>query len=241
MSATDFSTVYLDEPGQSSSATSLGDVAVAEAIDLNDPSLLSGEVDTNTDTDPYAAPPPVADGRYRVKLKQIDVKREDGTTGTYNVKRDKSGKPYAYCALEATIDAPGTPYDGQKIWDRFVSTMAQRNGGIPLAWILVCLGKQVPQKASAQVLVDEFTKALAAEPSLEVETVWEGGLDEATRQSFKDLNEKQPRVLGMHRFPKNADGTHSPDMEYNHPKMGKINLHAQARISGYFKLGSGKK
>jgi hypothetical protein len=216
-----------------SGSVSLADVAV---IDLNDPNLLSAELDTNADVDAYAAPPPLPDGRYRIKLKQIDVKGPDGQPARFNVKQGKNGNPpYAYTAIEGCVIDPGGKHDNQKLYDRFVSTMQQRNGGIPIVRILTCLGIQLPAKTNAKLLLDTFFKAVAGEPELEVETVWEGGLDEADRQRFDTAGKKQPRVLGMHRFPQNAKGEAVPDVTLD-TELGKVNLHAQVRINGYHPL-----
>lgn len=226
--AASFSTVQSTDTGSSS----LADVAV---IDLNDPNLLAGELDTNANIDAYAAPPPMPDGKYRVKVKQIDVKGPDGNMTRFNVKQGKEGKSaYAYTALELTVQDPGGQFDGRKIFDRFVSTMTQRNGGIPMVRILTCLGVQLPAKTSAAQLLEAFFKATAGEPELEVETVWEGGLDEADRERFKAAGKKEPRVMGMHRFPQGPAG-HLADVSID-SELGKVNLHAQTRVQGYHPL-----
>ena len=211
----------------------------ASGIDLNDPNLLSAELDTNADVDAYAAPPPIPDARYRAKLKQIDVKGPDGQPARYSVKVDKNGKPYAYIAIQGNVQDPGGKFDNIPVWDRFVSTMQQRNGGIPIVALLKAMGQQIPAKSNAKTLVEMTLKALAAEPEVEIETHWEGGLDEADRQRFQDSGTKQPRVLGMHRFPQNAKGEHVPDLTVD-TALGKVNLHAQVRIRGYYPVGSGK-
>ena len=218
----------------SSAGASLDNVAV---VDLNDPNLLSGEMELNSDVDPYAAPPPIPDGRYRVKAKQIDVKGPDGQPARYTVKLGKDGRPpYAYTALELSIIDPAGKLDGLKVFDRFVSTLVARNGGVPIAHILKCLGHKLPAKSSAKELLDLFFKALAGEPELEVETVWEGGLDEADRERFEKAQLKQPRVLGQQRFPKNSKGDSVPDVVVE-TALGKVNLHAQIRVNGYYPLG----
>ena len=238
--------IYLEGDGDTSNPLDQN----VDSIDLNDPSLLSSEMDVNAEVDAYAAPPPLPDGRYRVKLKQIKNKsdawhtikpRMDKGTGQQIV--GQNGKPefYAFTQIQANVVAPGTQYDNAVLFDRFVSTMQQRNGGIPIVRILTVLGVKLPEKSTAGNLLDTFFKALAGEPEIEVDTVWEGGLDEAGRQAFKDAGQKEPRVLGMHRFPKNGSGQHVPDITVKNPVMGDVNLHAQVRINGYFPLGSGKK
>lgn len=229
--------VDFSQPQMLDESANLAGESVGGEFDLNDPNLLAGEIETNSGADPYATPPPINDGFYKIKLKQIEVNRPDGSKALWTAKKGKDGKPFAWCALEGTVDAPGTQYDGQKVWDRFVSTMTQRNGGVPMAWVLKCLGVTLPANTSIQTLVDLFQKALASEPMIDIETSWEGGLDEASRQLFKDNSVKEPRVIGQTRFPQ-VDGKHVPDMVYKHPTMGEVNLHAQARIVGYFPAGT---
>jgi hypothetical protein len=43
-------------------------------LDLNDPKFASEDIGVNPEGDAYATPPPVPDGEYRAKLKQLDVK-----------------------------------------------------------------------------------------------------------------------------------------------------------------------
>lgn len=240
---TDFSQpIYMDEPAaeasfgtQQSSTPSLDSVAV---VDLNDPNLLSAEFDTNAEVDAYAAPPPVPDQKWRVKLKQIDVKGPNGEPVKYNVKAGKDGKPpYAYTAIEARIIDQSGKFDNVPLYDRFVSTMQARNGGVPIVRILTCLGVKLPAKTNAKMLLDLLFKALASEPELAVDTVWEGGLDEADREQFQQSNVKQPRVLGMHRFPQDAKGNAIPEITVS-TQLGDKTLRAQVRINGYHDLAS---
>ena len=251
--AADFANpIYMDEPtsaaaGSSSSSPANGAAAASSdpslndvsVIDLNDPNLLSAELDTNPDIDPYAAPPPLPDGRYRVKCKQIDVKGPDGQPARYTVKLGKDGKPpYAYTALELTVIDPAGKLDGLKVYDRFVSTMQQRNGGVPLVWIQKCLGVTLPAKSNAKQILDSFFKVIGGEPELEIETVWEGGLDEADRERFETAQVKQPRVLGQHRFPQKQVGgvmQSVPDLKVQ-TALGEVNVHAQVRVNGYHPL-----
>ena len=238
---TDFSAPIYDEPtsneaGSSSAASheaSAADINVSE-IDLNDPALLSGEIDTNADVDAYAAPPPLPDGIYRVKVKQIDVKKANGETARYAAKRDKHGNPYAYTALECRVQDPGGKFDNVPVYDRFLSTMQQRNGGVPIVRVLTVLGIKVPAKTNAVQLMEMLFKALAGEPELEIETVWEGNLDQADRERFENGGTKQPRVLGMHRFPKAKDGSPIPDIE-SIPRLARSTCMRRLGSTGTFR------
>lgn len=235
--------IYLDEQAGSSGSTassstpSLDDAA--PILNLDDPNLLMADMDTNADVDPYAAPPPLPDGRWQVKVKQLDVKDSQGQPARFAVKQGKDGGVYAYTALECTVVDPSGKFDGIKLHDYFLSTRPQRNGGIPIVRMLTCLKVQLPAKVQAKLLMDELMKALAAEPLVEVDTVWEGGLDQADQERFRASGEREPRVLGQHRFPQTAKGEAIPEMDVE-TKLGKVHLRARPRINGYFPLGSAK-
>jgi hypothetical protein len=238
--------IYMDEPaggGANGTAASNGqiDPGSIPVLNLDDPNLLNQEMDTHADVDPYAAPPPLPDGRWLVKVKQRDVKGADGQPARYKVATDKSGQAYAFTALDATVINPSGKWDGISLTDYFVSTRAdsRKGGAIPLAWILAQLKVQLPARITARTLLDEFFKATAGEPKLEVDTVWEGSPDQADQERFESAGERLPRVLGQHRFPQTSKGEAIPDMDVD-TKLGKVHLHARPRINGYFAVGSGK-
>lgn len=221
----------------SSSSPSLD--AVGTVLNLDDPNLLMADLDANVETDPYAAPPPLPDGRWLVKVKQVDVKGQDGQPARYNVKQGQDGGVYAYTSLEASVIDPSGKFDGLKLNDYFLSTRPQRNGGIPMVRVLTCLGVQLPAKVNAKTLLDQLFQALGREPQLELDTVWEGGLDQADQERFEQAGERAPRVMGQHRFPQSAKGESIPDMDVE-TKLGKVHLRARPRINGYFPVGSAK-
>jgi len=234
--------IYMDQQvdgagGGGSAASGLD----APVLNLDDPNLLMQEMDTHADVDPYAAPPPLPDGRWLVKIKQRDVKGQDGQPARYKVATDKGGQVYAFTALDATVVDASGKWDGISLTDYFVSTRAdsRKGGAIPLAWILAQLKVQLPARITARTLLDEFFKATAAEPMLEVETVWEGSPDQDTQERFDTAGERLPRVLGQHRFPPDSKGNSIPDMDVD-TKLGKVHLHARPRINGYFAVGSAK-
>jgi hypothetical protein len=244
--------IYLEEEnanGQaaagtgSSSSPSLD--SVAPVLNLDDPNLLLAEVETNQDANPYAIPPPLPDGRWLVKIKQRDVKDQQGQPARYKVdqisKGPRAGTVYAFTALDATVIDPTGKWDGIVLSDYFVSTLPNERKGnaIPLSWILGCLKVQLPAKINAKTLLDEFFKATAGEPMLEIDTVWEGGLAQEDQERFEQAGERQPRVLGQHRFPQTAKGESLPDMDID-TKLGKVHLHARPRINGYYPVGSAK-
>ncbi len=245
--------VFMSEEPTTGSASSFGgdDVSV-ESIDLNDPSLLSAELETNADVDAYAAPPPLPNGRYRVKIKQVDVKGPNNEKVRYSVKQRKDsktkqpllrsdGKPdlYAFTALQANVVAPGTQYDNYQLNDYFVSTMQNRNGGIPIVRILTVLGVKLPTKTNAKILMEEFFKATAGEPELEIDTIWEGNLSQEDQERWDQASPGKSfrSILGQHRFPFGTDGkTRVPDLTVKTEPIGDVNVHARPRINGYFPL-----
>lgn len=214
--------------------------AEAVAIDLDDPELLAFEFETNSGVDAYEMPPPVDDGKYRVKLKQIDVKDAKSNVVRWAVKKKEGtndGKPYAYTAIEAQILQPGGKFDGLKVRDNFISTMKnKRNGGVPVVTILDALNVKVPSKANAKELMELFIKTLAGEPELVIETAWEGQVSQEESDLYKAKGLYAPTVRGQHRFPE-VSGVRQVETEVQ-GTLGKHNVRAQSRIIRYFKLGS---
>lgn len=240
--------IYMEEAsngaaaaGSSSSSSSPSLDNVAPVLNLDDPNLLMAEVETNQDQNPYAIPPPLPDGRWLVKIKQRDVKDQQGQPARYKVDQTKDGRVYAFSALDATVIDLSGKWDGIALSDYFVSTLpnARKGNAIPLAWILGCLKVQLPAKIEVRTLLDEFFKATAGEPMLEIDTVWEGGLSQEDQERFEQAGERQPRVLGQHRFPQTAKGESIPDLDVD-TKLGKVHLHARPRINGYYPVGSAK-
>jgi hypothetical protein len=253
--ADDFATpIYMDggtsdELGESNHAANSG----LPTLDPNDPNLLMYEQESNCEQDPYAAPPPLPDGRWLVKIKSRDVKGQDGQPARYKVVTEKKGvplnprdpdpakRPYAFTALDAVvIDASGK-YEGIVLSDYFVSTQPEKKkgGSVKLEWILKQLKVQMPKTYNPRFLLDEFFKAVASEPLIEIDTVWEGSVDQETQDQFKAAGEYTPNVRGQHRFPQDSKGNPIPEMDVE-TKLGKVHLRAQARISGYYAVGSAK-
>lgn len=240
----DFATpVYLDGSGETGTGASANssDLSNMPVLNLDDPNLLMEEQDVNQDQDAYAAPPPLPDARWLARIKARDVKGNDGNPAKYKVGMSKDGKPYAFAALEAEIIDPSGKYDRVKVFDYYVSTRPDpyRNNAVPMAWILGRLGVKLPAKINAKVLVDEFHKALAAEPQIEIDTVWEGSPDQDGQDRLDQAGEKFRAVLGQHRFPQDSKGNRIPDMDVD-TKVGKIHLRARPRINGYFAVGDAK-
>ena len=237
-SATSFDTASF---ATSSTQTDPGaQAAAAVGIDLDDPELLAFEFETNSGVDAYEMPAPVDDGKYRVKLKQIDVKDAKGNVVRWAVKKKpgvNDDRPYAYTALEAQILMPGGKFDGMKLRDNFVSTMKnKRNGGVPVVTILDALKVKVPAKANAKDLMELLLKTLAGEPELVIETVWEGQVAQETGDMFKSKGLYAPSLRGQHNFPlvegkRQVEGTVKST-------LGEFPVRAQSRINRYFGLGT---
>jgi hypothetical protein len=227
--AADFSTTEISSEGTSASSP-------GATLDLSDPIFLSEDLDSNENVDAYAAPPPLPDGRWRAKLKQIDVKGPGGEMVRYKPgATKKDARPYLMTALEAKVQDATGKHDGQNVYDRFVSTLPARNGGIPIVRILTCLGVKLPAKGSHKLYMDMLLKALAGEPELEIETAWEGQLEQADQETVEAAGHRVPTVRGMHRFPEDGKGGRIPDLDI---EVGgkKYHMRAQARITGYHPL-----
>lgn len=240
--------IYMEETPTSGTNQATGsglgsgsDLSSITAVDLDDPNLLLGEFDANVDLNAYDSPPPPPDGFWQAKIKQIDLKGPNGEARKYKASKNKDGVPYAWVALEATLIDPSGKFDNIRVFDRFVSTLPnKRTGAVPIIRILSSLGVKLPARVNAQQLVDAFGKALASEPIIEIETAWEGNLDQTDQKQFEEAGEKYYGPRGMERFPMGANGQRSTKMEVD-TKLGKKWLQAQARIINYHAKGTNKK
>jgi hypothetical protein len=241
--------IYMDEQAGGGGVGGNGSASALDqpVLNLDDPNLLNQEVDLSSDVDPYAAPPPLPDGRWLFKVKQRDVKGPDGQPTRYKVVTTRKGQPlppeqyYVQVALDGQVIDPSGKYDGITVSDYNVTSRPDPRKGnqIPMKWILSQLKVQLPVRGTPRMLLDEWFKATASEPMIEVETVWEGSLDQADQERFDAAGEYSPRVLGQHRFPQDSKGNPIPDMDVE-TKLGKVHLHARPRINGYFAVGSAK-
>lgn len=210
--------------------------ATAATIDLNDPIFMSEDLDSNADVNAYDQPPPVNDGKWRAKLKQIDVKLANGEQARYKAGVTKKGTPYLMTALQASIQDPSGKFDNVSVFDRFVSTMPARNGGIPVVRLLTCLGVKLPAKVGHKSLMDLLLKSLGGEPDLEIETAWEAQYEMADQEEIEAKGVRAPSFRGQRRWPEDGKGGHVAEMDVEVAGR-KYHVRAQARIVGYFPLG----
>lgn len=214
----------------------------AAELDPNDPRLTSESLDDNPEGDAYASLPPLPDGKWRAKLKQVDVKDAQGKPARTAVKLAgwlNPQIPYLYTAVEASIIGVGgkEKYDGYHITDNWVPTVPNRSGTSPAATIIRKTGQQTPAKFTHQQLMEQLLKVLAGEPEVVVETTWEAACQHCQEEAAK-AGTKKPRniAVGMHRFPA-KDGKPDPNIQCPACKAWVL---ARPRITGYFAVGEVK-
>ena len=192
---------YADPAAENSSSPAGANGASQEpAIDINDPRLTSETIDINPEADAYARPPQLPDGKWRAKLKSMDVKGPDGKPAHFSPKLDKQGKPYLFTALEASIIDHTGQFDGIRLNDYFVSTMVRRDQSTAVSTILNKLGSPAPRTATHSQYISLLLKALAGEPEIGIESAWEWSCQKCGEEADKK-GEKRPRsVYGMHNF-----------------------------------------
>jgi hypothetical protein len=258
MPTADFtSPIYREEETTETPSLSSADSAALDqdsgAVDLNDPALLMQEVTgADSSVNPYAAPPPPPDGFYRAKLKQVDVKDSKGQPARFVIKQemDYSKKPYAPVFLpsgqpksyvstkiEARIQDLNGKFDNIPVFDQFMDTRVDRNGGCPVLFLLQALKVKLPAKPTQKVLIDSLLSALAGEPEVDIKETWVGQLSKDDSDAIKAAGKKVPKIEGMHRFPQH-DGKPQPEMQVKVEGVGEFTVRAQATIKGYFPAGS---
>lgn len=227
--------------------------APQEDIDLNDPAFTS-EVLVNTEGDAYAQPAPPPDGRYRAKLKLEGLKDAAGAPVNYLPKRhtNRSGivdQVYLYTAIKAEIIDPSGKFDGISLFDSWVGTFQGRDGSTKVATILARLKKPdgtpwiTPgMRINQTAWMELFVKALAGEPEIGVETMWEWSC-QGCGEEAKAAGRQYPKsIQGMGKFPLDASKSKPGAPAFSPEMKCQINpahqfSRARATIARFIALG----
>lgn len=196
-----------------------------EIIDPNDPRLVSEPIEMNMEGDAYAAPAPPPDAKYHAKLKLAGPKNDKGEVVDYKVAMWGTPKqPIYVTGIEASIIDPNGKYDGIKVFDFNVATFVGRDGSSKVSTVLAQLRKPDASpwvvkgsRMNQKDWIDTLVRALAGEPEVNIETVWEWSC-QGCGEEAKKKGEKYPKsVIGMQRFPLlTKDGRpngHDPEMK----------------------------
>jgi len=207
-------------------------------IDPNDPRLTSEVMTSNQDADAYAILPPLPDGKWRAKAKQVDIKDDKGQPQRWAIFSRpgiENGRPFFATNVEFNIlDATGKN-DGVKLTEYWVKTLVDARKGISQSDTLVRkMGGKPPAQSTDRQRIDLLLATLAKEPELVVETAWEAQC-QSCQETAKKKGERQPRpfLLGMHRFPQLRTGGHDPMVAC---PICKGMARAQPRIVGFMDL-----
>jgi hypothetical protein len=236
MSST-FGTPTYDETAAHPAEASNG-AADAVTIDPNDPRLTS-EVLTDSGADAYAVPPPLPDGKWRAKAKQVDIKDDKGQQQRYAIfSRAKmaGGAPFFATNVEFGVIDHSGKFDGVKLTEYWVKTLVdERKGTSQAATLTRKLGGKTAVSATQKQVIDGLLGVLASEPELVIETAWSAEC-QTCQESAKKRGDKAPRpfLAGMHRFPgTKVPGERDPVVPC---PVCKSQVRAQPRIVGFYSL-----
>jgi hypothetical protein len=217
------------------------------AIDPNDPRLTSEVLTINPDADAYAVLPPLPDGKWRAKAKQVDIKDDKGQQQRYAVfarpKMDNN-RPFFATNVEFLVIDHSGEFDGVKLTEYWVKTLVDaRKGTSQAATLTSKLGGKPLASGTQKQTIDLLLQTLATEPELVIETSWSAECQQCQERA-KKANERQPRAfaVGMHRFPATkVPGVHDPIVRCT-ASIGQTGgvcgnmVRAQARIIGLYSL-----
>lgn len=185
-------------------------------VDIMSADLQMEEIDINPEGDAFSSPPPAPEGIYMSQLSKGEGKSwQQGTS--------KKGQKYLAIAVAAKLVlGENVKYDGALVFDNFVSTMVMDNSGTcRIAGILKAAGQPVqPGKQNAADLARQFDAFLSGDPSIKIQTKWEGYCKTCEKTVLKS----------MLKFPPNPAGGHKG--EANCPKCGDT-VTAKAVIEKY--------
>src|ERR1700689_81179 len=128
MATTQFGDVTYDAatPGEATQSEA------TQSIDPNDPRLTSEVLTINPDADAYAVPPPLPDGKWRAKAKQVDIKDDKGQLQRYAVfsrAKMEGGKPFFATNVEFSVIDHSGSFDGGKLTEYWVKTLVDARKG----------------------------------------------------------------------------------------------------------------
>jgi len=240
MSSTTFGEVQYDTPPAEAAAPP---DAQSPAIDPNDPRLTSEVLTINPTADAYAVLPPLPDGKWRAKAKQVDIKDDKGQQQRYAVfsrAKMENGKPFFATNVEFSVIDHSGAFDGVKLTEYWVKTLVDARKETSQAATLVGkLGGKVAPSATQKQMIDDLLKTLAAEPELIIETAWSAEC-QSCQETAKKKGDRAPRpfLAGMHRFPSTkTPGVHDPIAGC---PTCKSQVRAQPRIVGMWSLTEAK-
>ena len=233
-------TEYVDAPAaDSTTAAGVNGAEQSVLVDPNDPRLTSEVLTINPNADAYAVLPPLPDGKWRMKAKQVDIKDDKGQLQRYAVfSRAKmaNGQPFFATNIEYSVIDHSGEFDGVKLTDYWVKTLVDvRKGTSQAATMIGKLGGKIPATGNQKTYVDALLQTLAAEPELVYETAWSAECQHC-QEVAKKKGEKQPKpfLQGMHRFPATkTPGVHDPMVQC---PTCKSQVRAQARLVSPFSL-----
>jgi endogenous inhibitor of DNA gyrase (YacG/DUF329 family) len=227
---------YADAPAETAAASPSDPTTI---IDPSDPRLTSETLTVNLDADAYAILPPLPDGKWRAKAKQVDIKDDKGQQQRYAVfSRAKmaNGAPFFATNIEYSIIDHSGEFDGVKLTEYWVKTLVDaRKGTSQAATMIGKLGGKVLPSGSQKAYMDALLATLAAEPELILETAWSAECQHC-QEVAKKKGDKAPRpfLSGMHRFPATkTPGVHDPIVKC--PTCAS-QVRAQARLVAPFSL-----
>jgi hypothetical protein len=212
-------------------------------IDPNDPRLTSEVLTINPDADAYAILPPLPDGKWRAKAKQVDIKDDKGQLQRYAVfsrAKMEGGKPFFATNVEFSVIDHSGAFDGVKLTEYWVKTLVDaRKGTSQAATLTGKLGGKPLASATQLDTMRLLLTILAAEPELIVETAWSAECQHC-QETAKKKGDRAPRpfLAGMHRFPATkTPGVHDPVVPCT---TCKSQVRAQPRIVGLYSLTESK-
>lgn len=234
---------YADLTATDHPPAAAGDASTATLIDPNDPRLTSEVLTINPDADAYAILPPLPDGKWRAKAKQVDIKDDRGQQQRYAVfsraKMD-NGKPFLATNVEFDVIDHSGEFDGVKLTEYWVKTLVDaRKGTSQAASLIAKLGGKAPIAATQADMMKALLATLASVPELVIETSWSAECQQC-QETAKKRGDKAPRpfLQGMHRFPTTrTPGVHDPIVLC---VTCKSQVRAQPRIVGMFSLAESK-
>jgi hypothetical protein len=226
---------------QDPAAAAAGDSPSSVVIDANDPQLTSEVLTEDTTQDAFAIPPPPPDGKWRAKLKLVDMAGATDGKLYKAVRYEKmnDGKAFFVANVEASLIDVHGKQDGIKVTQYHVKSAIDRRKNVSeMTTITKAAGGKPVERGTHLDKVVALGAALAGEPEVIIDTFWEAAC-QSCQEGAKKAHTKAPRafLMGMSHFPQSKPGTHDPMVQC---PACKSMVRAQLRIGQFLNVKEAK-
>lgn len=199
-----------------------------ESVNINNMNLRNEVISYDPDAELNSGSMTVPEGTYLIRLGYGKYGIKDPATGESQpvaLTTTKAGKPQVQAAIEATIIAPGTKYDGFRVSGRVSSLVFENSGTSAIHQLLKAVGTPAPAQGTLGDLENLVNAALQGGAQCNTKLRWEA--------STKNSDGSYMRVKGMRKFPQRTDGTYDPNYNFSLADGSEVTVEARPEFNDF--------